>query len=274
MGIIRQLFGFNTPEKTLQKPRSRELDIRRREADMPGTITAEETRRHDRSMEMLKEATQLKKTNLPAAAEKVREAIRECPFKNLDYYFKLANYLAADGQFNEAFAVLRKLMTEESPSNYFMFNFNMRDIEEAMGHVVFREKRWTHYAWHASASVYRNLVALAAQGRFNGIDAPAWNNPLGERNGKKVFKELGIPEKLDDFNQAFRALLLSAEPKLKRLSELAPACNDKKPFGEDYKELFDELNSGHFDFEYQSKLQPILDQGNTRSRRKSHTVTR
>ena len=264
MGIIGQLFGFKKLEKALPEPQSRERDNRRPETDLPGTPTAEETRRHDRSMEMLKEATQLKKTNLPAAVEKVREAIRECPFKNLEYHFKLANYLAADGQFNEAFAVLRKLMSEESPTNYFLFNFNMRDIEEAMGHVVFREKRWTHYAWHASASVYRNLVALAAQGRFNGIDAPAWSNPLGERNGNKVFKELGIPEKLDDFNNAFRALLLSAEPQLKRLSELAPTWKDKKPYSEAYKELFDNLSSGYFDLEYQSKLQSILDQGNNK----------
>lgn len=255
MGILHSLFGSidRTPECSRDPQHS----------PSPGQDKSECTQEqysdtYDVSRGMLKEATQLRSVDPRAAIEKIQQAIQLCPEKVLEDYFKLTSYLADIGEFNEAFAVLRMLGTQESPVNYFFFNMNQSQIDEARARLLFREKRWPDYVWYACSSRFRRCVALAAQGRFPEVQSLSQEGPLGERYGKKAFKEMGLMDRKQVFDPAFKSLLESAMPRLQRLSELSPGFIGEREFGDEFKAIFHELSSGYFDAKYATSVQPTM----------------
>ena len=211
----------------------------------------------DLSRLLIKEATQLKKTNIEKAIKKIQKAINICPEKVTSDYFKLANYIQIAGRHDESFSVLCKLMSELDPNDYYLFNMHRSSISEKMMQHLFREKKYVDCIWSGCETDWLQFVALACQGRFNGIEGYALF--LDSRNAKKSFKEINLADKLDDFKKSFQDFLMANSDFLRTLSNSSPGLTNNN-LSDEFTMHYQSLNKDIFAEKFKKEFQLLLNE--------------
>lgn len=211
----------------------------------------------DLSRLLIKEATQLKKTNIEKAIKKIQEAINICPEKVTNDYFKLANYIQIAGKHDESFSILSKLMSELDPCDYYLFNMHRSIISEKMSLHLFREKKYIECIWSGCETDWLGIIALACQGRFNGIEG--YKLFLDGRNAKKSFKEIGRANKLSTFRENFHNFILTNSDFFTKLSNSSPGLTNND-LSNEFLALYQSINEDVFSKNLEREFQLLLNE--------------
>ncbi|MQY78531.1 MAG: hypothetical protein GH151_04940 [Bacteroidetes bacterium] len=117
---------------------------------------------YEKSRELIKEATSLKKTDINKAISLTKEAIKSYP--NFDYYFKLASYYQLSGNNNEAFSVIGKLVGELDFNDVINYNTRIHQIFTEKAKLLYNVQDWVDYFFSLCFSLWNDLISVAVNG--------------------------------------------------------------------------------------------------------------
>lgn len=175
-----------------------------------------------RAEELASQAVQMKEIQLKEAITLLREAVNLWP-ENKEILFRLARYLREAGFRDDSFAIYRKLTLELDRRDYLMFGFNQEAILDEMIKQLFEEKNYTYYLFYHLQKLWSTLLALAAQGRYIGMDDNIFMTYGAQTKIKKALKSLDIFEQYENIAREVFEHLNRAAIDLSRLSEISKA---------------------------------------------------
>ena len=168
---------------------------------------------YEQYSKLIKKATSFKSSDLKNSVKLIQDAL--FIYENLEGYFKLAQYLALDKQFDSAFSVLTKLLAEQDPKDLYMFNMHVARIEYEMAKVCYKQKMTERYFYYRFRSSLDEQIAQACQGRFEGAGS---HHAKVDRNGSSLLKGNVTGLKADDISEQLEAFMASFYAQLKALS--------------------------------------------------------
>lgn len=172
------------------------------------------------SLELLKKATSLKKTDIEQAIILIEDSIKKYPA--LSSYFKLANYLTIANRGEEANGTYLKLINQYK-QNDDLFNFSNRSqIYEQYSNFLFKKNLYKEYIFYYCLSTYNELVGWSIENDDNVVKAILselkTKASFTDRKTNKAFSELHSSKNQDLFIESFYKILSSFQ--FKTLSNL------------------------------------------------------
>jgi len=119
----------------------------------------------EKSRELIKKATSFKKDDINKAISIIEEAIKVCPEKVEDHYFKLANYKYFAGEKVEAYKVLTNLLDSLDFDDISMYNMSSSTIYQKICILNYKDKNYEEYITNYLKWHYHLTIAFACQGR-------------------------------------------------------------------------------------------------------------
>ncbi len=162
----------------------------------------EQSDEYYKSYELIKQASEYKKTDILRAIKLINEAIEIHPSD--DYYLKLANYLSDAGQQKESYDVLNRLLKKYSYNEFInMKNGNRAKIYERITIINFKNKNYKEYIKNSAMYIFNILIGIAIQGRKKEVLGIINHKPFKENftitKINKAFNLLNLTEKENDF---------------------------------------------------------------------------
>nr|MBP7399837.1 hypothetical protein [Chitinophagales bacterium] len=149
---------------------------------------------YEKSRKILKSATEKKETDIEGAITLIKEAIKICPEKILDDYFKLANYYYIANKKDQTFGLLEKLINDFDINEIGMYNMNKSLVNDKLCILHYKGNDYVLYLKNYSFWLYNTAVAFACQGRAselkNIIENPNKLDYLAPTKVNNCFKKL------------------------------------------------------------------------------------
>ena len=158
----------------------------------------------DKSRQLLKQATSLKDTDINKAISLIEQAIKICPERILNDYFKLANYYHIAGYKDKAYTTLQQLLDNIDFNDIGMYNMDRSQVFDKFCTLSYKDKDYEQYIHFYCFWLYNITVAFACQGRKeelkNIIDNRDKLNYLAPTKINGSFKKIDKEPNKQEFN--------------------------------------------------------------------------